>query len=65
MTHYAAADCVRRGAGEMYTQGLDQKEKNPDGPAPVESAERLAAFQARVAAEKKIEPKDWMPEAYR
>jgi len=49
----------------MYTQGLDQKGKNPDGPAPVESAERLAAFQARVDAEEKIEPKDWMPEAYR
>ena len=32
---------------------------------PVESPERLAAFQARVDAEEKIEPKDWMPEAYR
>ena len=49
----------------MYTQGLDQKGKKTDGPAPVESAERLAAFQARVDAEEKIEPKDWMPEAYR
>jgi ring-1,2-phenylacetyl-CoA epoxidase subunit PaaA len=49
----------------MYTQGLDQKGKKTAGPAPVESAERLAAFQARVDAEEKIEPKDWMPEAYR
>ncbi len=49
----------------MYTQGLDQKGKKTNGPAPVESAERLAAFQARVDAEEKIEPKDWMPEAYR
>ncbi len=65
MTHYARADCVRHGAAEMYTQGLDQKGKKTDGPAPVESAERLAAFQARVDAEEKIEPKDWMPEAYR
>lgn len=65
MTHYATADCVRYGAGEMYTQGLDQKGKKIDGPAPVESAERLAAFQARVDAEEKIEPKDWMPDAYR
>ncbi len=65
MTHYARADCVRHGAGEMYTQGLDQKGKKTAGPAPVESAERLAAFQARVDAEEKIEPKDWMPEAYR
>jgi ring-1,2-phenylacetyl-CoA epoxidase subunit PaaA len=49
----------------MYTQGLDQKGKKTDGPVPVESAKRLAAFQARVDAEEKIEPKDWMPEAYR
>ncbi len=49
----------------MYTQGLDQQDKKTDGPAPVESPERLAAFQARIDAEEKIEPKDWMPEAYR
>ncbi len=49
----------------MYTQGLDQQGKKSDGPAPVESAERLAAFQAHIDAEEKIEPKDWMPEAYR
>lgn len=49
----------------MYTQGLDQKGKKADGPAPAESAEQLAAFQARIDAEEKIEPKDWMPEAYR
>ena len=47
----------------MYTQGLDQKDGG-NGPAP-ESPERLAAFQARVDAEEKIEAKDWMPEAYR
>ncbi len=47
----------------MYTQGLDQKGKNEDGAA--ESAEQIAAFQARIDAEEKIEPKDWMPEAYR
>ena len=49
----------------MYTQGLDQQENKPDGPAPVESAEQVAAFQARIDGEEKIEPKDWMPEAYR
>jgi ring-1,2-phenylacetyl-CoA epoxidase subunit PaaA len=49
----------------MYTQGLDQQGKKTDGPEPVESAERLAAFQARIDGEEKIEPKDWMPEAYR
>jgi ring-1,2-phenylacetyl-CoA epoxidase subunit PaaA len=47
----------------MYTQGLDQKGENA-GPA-AESAERLAAFQARIDSEEKIEPKDWMPESYR
>ena len=47
----------------MYTQGLDQKGEKA-GPA-AESAERLAAFQARVDAEEKIEAKDWMPDAYR
>lgn len=47
----------------MYTQGLDQKgEKRPDE---VESPEQLAAFQQRIDAEEKIEPKDWMPTAYR
>ncbi|HTT41980.1 MAG TPA: 1,2-phenylacetyl-CoA epoxidase subunit PaaA [Steroidobacteraceae bacterium] len=48
----------------MYTQGLDQA----PGPAPASAAEPgapAAHFQARVDAEEKIEPKDWMPEAYR
>jgi len=49
----------------MYTQGLDQKGQQGDDRKPVESAEQLAAFQARVDAEEKIEAKDWMPEAYR
>ena len=30
-----------------------------------ENAEQLAAFQTRIDAEEKIEPKEWMPEAYR
>ena len=47
----------------MYTQGLDQKDAGTE-PAS-ESAEQMAAFQARVDAEEKIEAKDWMPEAYR
>ncbi len=46
----------------MYTQGLDQKDGKRDH---AESPERLAAFQARVDAEEKIEAKDWMPEGYR
>jgi ring-1,2-phenylacetyl-CoA epoxidase subunit PaaA len=46
----------------VYTQGLDQK---PDSPAARDDAEQLARFQARIDAEDKIEPRDFMPEAYR
>lgn len=48
----------------MYTQALNQK----DAAAPVvvpEDEVANARFEARVAAEDKIEPNDWMPEAYR
>ncbi len=48
----------------MYTQGLDQKHKKPAAD-PGDTPERLAAFQARIDADEKIEPKDWMPSAYR
>ena len=47
----------------MYTQGLDQKGK--DKTAPEETPELLQQFQQRIDAEEKIEPKDWMPAAYR
>ena len=49
----------------MYTQGLDQKDKTTGKADPGDTPERLAAFQARIDAEEKIEPKDWMPAAYR
>jgi ring-1,2-phenylacetyl-CoA epoxidase subunit PaaA len=45
----------------MYTQALNTRE----AAAPVADPEREARFQARVDAESKIEPNDWMPEAYR
>ena len=45
----------------MYSQALNTKD---GGPAD-EDAEVLARFQARIDAEEKIEPNDWMPEAYR
>jgi ring-1,2-phenylacetyl-CoA epoxidase subunit PaaA len=48
----------------MYTQALDSQGKEPVALA-AEDAGRSAHFQARVDAEEKIEPKDWMPEAYR
>ncbi|MGG5821253.1 1,2-phenylacetyl-CoA epoxidase subunit PaaA [Falsiroseomonas sp. HW251] len=46
----------------MYTQALNQRDT---GPQFAEDPERLARFEARVAAEDKVEPNDWMPEAYR
>ncbi|HEY7996702.1 MAG TPA: Phenylacetic acid catabolic protein, partial [Steroidobacteraceae bacterium] len=48
----------------MYTQGLDSQGNEPVPPQH-EAAGRAARFQARIDAEEKIEPKDWMPEAYR
>src|ERR1700743_2098185 len=49
----------------MYTTEL--KDRNAKGAAVAmpEDPERLAAFEARVAADDFIEPKDWMPGAYR
>jgi ring-1,2-phenylacetyl-CoA epoxidase subunit PaaA len=44
----------------MYTQALNTREA-----AVAEDPEREARFQARIDAEEKIEPNDWMPEAYR
>lgn len=45
----------------MYSQALNTRESG----LPAEDAEALARFQARIDAEEKIEPNDWMPEAYR
>jgi ring-1,2-phenylacetyl-CoA epoxidase subunit PaaA len=45
----------------MYTQGLNVRE----AATPSADPEREARFQAKVDAELKIEPNDWMPEAYR
>ncbi len=46
----------------MYTQALNQAETST---ASAEDQVRLARFQARIDAEERIEPNDWMPEAYR
>jgi ring-1,2-phenylacetyl-CoA epoxidase subunit PaaA len=47
----------------MYTQALNA---NPDASErQVEDAARLEHFHARVDAEERIEPNDWMPAAYR
>ncbi|MBL8384824.1 MAG: 1,2-phenylacetyl-CoA epoxidase subunit A [Burkholderiales bacterium] len=46
----------------MYTQAMDI----PGGPKAVApGSPEEAAFNARIARDEKIEPRDWMPEAYR
>ncbi|HYD12242.1 MAG TPA: 1,2-phenylacetyl-CoA epoxidase subunit PaaA [Allosphingosinicella sp.] len=45
----------------MYTTEMQQTARIVS----TEDPEELAAFEARVAADEFIEPKDWMPEAYR
>ena len=47
----------------MYTQALSVDAAPAKGVA--EDALRLARFQARIDAEERIEPMDWMPAAYR
>ena len=49
----------------MYTQALDTHGKEPVVAAAGEAAVHAARFQNRVDADEKIEPKDWMPDAYR
>jgi ring-1,2-phenylacetyl-CoA epoxidase subunit PaaA len=50
----------------MYTQGLlEQGGKSAAAEPLAEDPALLQRFQARIDAEEKIEPKDWMPEAYR
>ncbi len=46
----------------MYTQALNQADT---GSKLVEDADKLARFEAKIDAEERIEPNDWMPEAYR
>src|SRR3979411_2260970 len=46
----------------MYTQALNTSEAEDRNP---EDGARAAAFQARIDAEERIEPNDWMPAAYR
>ena len=49
----------------MYTQGLDSLGKDCLQ-TPAEDAAALSAhFEAKVARDEKIEPKEWMPDAYR
>ena len=46
----------------MYTQALNSSEGEE---RVVEEGAKAALFQARIDAEERIEPNDWMPSAYR
>src|SRR5213592_1242915 len=46
----------------MYTQALNTADAED---RQFEDAERSAQFQARIDADERIEPNDWMPAAYR
>lgn len=46
----------------MYTQALNTAEIDDRG---LEDAAKAGQFQARIDAEERIEPNDWMPAAYR
>ena len=49
----------------MYTTELGKPDANKPVPISKEDPQLVAAFEARVAADEFIEPKDWMPDAYR
>ena len=49
----------------MYTQALDCPEAEPGPATAAGESERERRFQERIDRDEKIEPKDWMPEAYR
>src|SRR6266853_1983366 len=49
----------------MYTQALDSHGKEPAPPVSGEPQAQAQRFEKRIDADDKIEPKDWMPEAYR
>ena len=48
----------------VYTQSLNQA-ADPDAASIALDADLATRFQARIDAEDRIEPNDWMPEAYR
>jgi ring-1,2-phenylacetyl-CoA epoxidase subunit PaaA len=49
----------------MYTQGLDIPKGETSIPLGSGESPEAARFDAIMAADEKIEPKDWMPEGYR
>src|SRR5574338_1264882 len=62
LTDRSGIDIFQVNRCAMYTTDLSGKKK---AEAVAEDPAKLAAFEARVANDEFIEPKDWMPEAYR
>lgn len=48
----------------MYTQSMDLPQATQSEPC-IAPGDRDAAFEAAIARDRKIEPQDWMPDAYR
>ena len=49
----------------MYTQGLDSLGKDCLASTSAETAALNERFEAKIARDERIEPKEWMPDAYR
>ncbi len=49
----------------MYTTDFSRQTQSDASPGPAEDAAQNDRFQARIDADQTIEPKDWMPAAYR
>ncbi len=49
----------------MYTQAMDLQGSEPRAVSAEDDATAQAHFDARIEADEKIEPQDWMPQAYR
>src|SRR4051794_38310588 len=60
--HVIYSSQQRPGRSAMYTQALNTADADISH---VEDATRAAQFQARIDADERIEPNDWMPAAYR
>src|SRR5207249_5533680 len=56
---------ARQHGSPMYTQALDTHGKEPLPAGAGSSAALAQRFQERIDVEEKIEPKNWMPDAYR
>src|SRR6202040_4224382 len=59
---YILAGNKALGRSAMYTQALNTSDADDRN---IEDAARAAQFQARIDADERVEPNDWMPAAYR